>query len=99
MIRQDIDIAGYWYVVVFYNVNTPELNQGFTYTDTIQRKSVVAIGNTDSLQQFYNTVVHEAKHLQSAICRYYDVSEDSEDAAYLIGYIVMKMSECFSRYT
>lgn len=99
MIRQDIDIAGYWYVVVFYNVNTPELNQGFTYTDTIQRKSVVVIGNTDSLQQFYNTVVHEAKHLQSAICRYYDVSEDSEDAAYLIGYIVMKMSECFSRYT
>lgn len=99
MIRQDIDIAGYWYVIVFYNVNTPELNQGFTYTDTIQRKSVVVIGNTDSLQQFYNTVVHEAKHLQSAICRYYDVSEDSEDAAYLIGYIVMKMSECFSRYT
>lgn len=49
MIRQDIDIAGYWYVVVFYNVNTPELNQGFTYTDTIQRKSVVVIGNTDSL--------------------------------------------------
>ena len=99
MIRQDIDIAGYWYVVIFYNVNTPELNQGFTYTDTIQRKSVVVIGNTDSLQQFYNTVVHEAKHLQSAICRYYDVSENSEDAAYLIGYIVMKMSECFSRYT
>lgn len=99
MIRQDIDIAGYWDVVVFYNVNTPELNQGFTYTDTIQRKSVVVIGNTDSLEQFYNTVVHEAKHLQSAICRYYDVSENSEDAAYLIGYIVMKMSECFSRYT
>lgn len=99
MIRQDIDIAGYWDVVVFYNVDTPELNQGFTYTDTIERKSVVVIGNTDSLQQFYNTVVHEAKHLQSAICRYYDVSENSEDAAYLIGYIVMKMSECFSRYT
>ena len=99
MIRQDIDIAGYWHVIVFYNVDTPELNQGFTYTDTKKRRSVITIGKTDSIGQFYNTIVHEAKHLQSVICRYYDVDEDSEDAAYLIGYIVMKMSEYFSRYT
>lgn len=95
MIRQDFDISGYWDVTVFYNVQTPELNQGFTYSDTNKRKSIVVIGLTDSLEQFYNTVVHEAKHLQSTICKYYDVSEDSEDAAYLIGYIVMKMSRKF----
>ena len=91
MIRQDLDIAGYWNVTVFYNVKTPELNQGFTHTDTRRRKSIVVIGIADSQEQFYNTVVHEAKHLQSSICRYYDVDESSEDAAYLIGYIVMMM--------
>ena len=95
MIRQDFDISGYWNVTVFYNVETPELNQGFTYSDTNKRKSIIVIGLTDSIKQFYNTVVHEAKHLQSTICKYYNVSEDSEDAAYLIGYIVMKMSSKF----
>jgi hypothetical protein len=91
MIRQDFSINGYWDVTVFYNVRTPELNQGFTQTDTRLRKSIIVIGCTDSVEQFYNTIVHEAKHLQSSICRHYDVDEDSEDAAYLIGYIVMRM--------
>jgi hypothetical protein len=78
-------------VTVFYNIQTPELNQGFTFTDTRLRKSIMVIGLADSKEQFMNTVVHEAKHLQSSICRYYNVSERSEDAAYLIGFIVMTM--------
>ena len=49
MIRQDIDIAGYWDVIVFYNVETPKLNQGFIYTDTTKRRSVITIGKTDSI--------------------------------------------------
>lgn len=95
MIRQDIDIVGKWNITVFYGVETPGVNQGFTYTDTTKRKSIIVIGNTTSREQFLNTVVHEAKHVQSAICDYYNVDEDSEDAAYLIGYIVMKMSSSF----
>lgn len=95
MSRQDIDIAGYWDITVFYNVATPGTNQGFSYSDTRKRKSVIVIGIASSREQFLNTVVHEAKHVQSTICRYYGVSEDSEDAAYLIGYIVMMMSRCF----
>lgn len=95
MIRQDIDIANKWTLTVFYGVETPELNQGFSYTDTRKKRSIVVIGQTDSREQFLNTVVHEAKHVQSAICEYYNVDEDSEDAAYLIGYIVMKMSSHF----
>lgn len=96
MTRQDIDIANKWTLTVFYGVQAPQLNSGFTYTNTKQRKSIVVIGQTDSREQFLNTVVHEAKHVQSAICDYYDVDEDSEDAAYLIGYIVMKMSSGFN---
>jgi hypothetical protein len=42
-----------------------------------------------------NTIVHEAKHVQSHICRYYNVEEDSEEAAYLIGYIVQNMHKVF----
>lgn len=95
MTRQDIDIVGKWKIIVFYNVEMPELNQGFTYSDLNKKLSIVSIGLADSRKQFINTIVHEAKHIQSAICSYYDVDEDSEDAAYLIGYIVMKMSSNF----
>lgn len=42
-----------------------------------------------------NTIVHEAKHVQSHICKYYDVPEDGEQAAYLIGFIVMRMFRMF----
>lgn len=42
-----------------------------------------------------NTISHEIKHVQSNICQYYNVNEDSEDAAYLTGYITMRMYEVF----
>ena len=98
MIRQDIDIMGYWTIIIVYDVYLGEENSGFTHTNFNKRLSIVGIGKADSKKQFLNTIVHEAKHIQSHICNYYDVDEDSEDAAYLIGYIVMKMYECFKNY-
>jgi len=97
MIRQDIDLDGYWDIIVVYDVYLGEINSGFTHTNFNKKLSIVAIGKADTKRQFLNTIVHEAKHVQSHICKYYDVPEDSEDAAYLIGYIVMKMYETFNR--
>lgn len=95
MIRQDIDIKGYWDIIIVYNVYLGENNSGFTHTDFNKKLSIVGIGHSTSKEQFLNTIVHEAKHVQSHICRYYNVPEDGEDAAYLIGYIVMKMFKSF----
>lgn len=97
MIRQDIQIEDYWDIIVVYDVYLGEKNSGFTHTNFTKQLSIVAIGKADSRKQFLNTIVHEAKHVQSHICRYYDMPEDGEDAAYLIGYIVMKMFEGFRR--
>ena len=95
MIRQDIDVDGYWNIIVCYDVFLGEQNAGFTHTDYGKRLSIVGIGKATSKEQFMNTIVHEAKHVQSHICKYYDVSEDSEEAAYLIGFIVMRMFQIF----
>lgn len=95
MIRQDIDINDYWKIIVVYNVYLGQKNTGFTYTDFYKKKSIVGISETDSQEQFFNTLVHEAKHVQSHICKYYNVEEDSEEAAYLIGYIIQKMHRVF----
>ena len=98
MIKQEIDIAGYWTVIIVYNIYLGEKNSGFTHTDFNKKLSIVGIGKSDSKEQFLNTIVHEAKHIQSHICSYYDVPEDGEDAAYLIGYIVMKMYNNFKKF-
>lgn len=97
MIRQDIHIKDYWDIIVIYDVYLGETNSGFTHTNFKEKLSIVAIGKADSKKQFLNTIVHEAKHVQSHICMYYDVPEDGEDAAYLIGYIVMKMFDYFKQ--
>ena len=66
-------------------------NTGFTYSNINEKLSVVCIGETTSVEQFVSTVVHESKHIQSHICSYYGINEKSEEAAYLIGYIVKRM--------
>ena len=52
-------------------------------------------GLADSKARLMNTISHEIKHVQSNICQDYNVNEDSEDAAYLTGYITMRMYEVF----
>ena len=71
MIRQDIDVNGYWKIIVVYNAYLGQKNMGFTHTDFSKKKSIVGISEADSQEQFFNTLVHEIKHIQSHICMYY----------------------------
>ena len=97
IIRQDIDINGYWKIIVAYNVYLGKKNTGFTHTDFDKKKSIIGISEASSKSQFLNTIVHEVKHAQSHICKYYDVDEDSEEAAYLVGFIIQKMYNVFCK--
>ena len=66
-------------------------NSGFTFSNTEYKMSIVCIGEADNVGQFVNTTIHEAKHVQSHICEYYGIEEDTETAAYLIGHLVHRM--------
>ena len=66
-------------------------NTGFTFSNDEYRMSIVCIGNADNIGQFVNTVIHEAKHVQSHMCSYYNINENTETAAYIIGHLVHKM--------
>lgn len=98
MIRQDIDVEGYWRIIVIYNAPLGSKDVGFTYSNFTKKTSIVGIAATSSQEQFLNTLVHEAKHVQSHICNYYNVSEEGEQAAYLIGYIVQRMHRVFKNF-
>ena len=70
---------------------TNQYNSGFTFSNLKLRASVVYISPATSESQWFNTLVHELKHVQSHVCKYYDIEEDSEDAAYLIGYLMQQI--------
>ena len=119
MIKSIIDVAGYWSIVLFVDVDydnfdivesaltdilapisiideiydkiSYKLNSGVTFTNSDSRSSVVCINKGSTKEQIINTISHEADHIQAAICDYYNVPLDSEQAAYLIGYLVGKM--------
>ena len=119
MIKSVINVAGYWSIVLFVNVDydnfeivesaltdilapisvideiydkiSYEYNAGVTFTNPDFRTSIVCINKATSREELINTISHEADHVQDTICKYYDVPLDSEQAAYLIGYLVGKM--------
>ena len=72
-------------------------NTGFTFSNTDYKMSIVCIGRSTNVSQMVNTIIHEAKHVQSHICLYYKIPEDGETAAYLIGYLVQRMYKMFSK--
>ena len=85
------------YIAKSTRVMSTGINTGMTYTNTKEKISLVCIGEADSDEQFVNTVIHEAKHVQSHICDYYGISEGSEKAAYLMGYIAQRMYRMLQR--
>ena len=119
MIKSVVDVAGYWSIVLFVDVDydrfdiiesaltnifapisvideiydkiSYKYDSGVTFTNSDFRTSVVCINKTTSREELINTITHEADHIQDDICDYYNVPLDSEQAAYLIGYLVGKM--------
>lgn len=81
--KEDIEYA--------FDILEHSKNTGFTFSNADYKMSIVCIAQTTSASQFVSTAVHEAKHVQSHICSYYNIKENSEQAAYLIGYIVRRM--------
>lgn len=74
-----------------------KLNTGFTFTNDAYKMSIVCISKAEDVGQFVNTVIHEAKHVQSHVCQYYNIEEDTETAAYLIGHLVHQMYKMLAK--
>lgn len=72
-------------------------NTGLTFSNTNYKMSIVCISEATDISQFVNTVIHEAKHVQSHICEYYNIEEDTETAAYLIGHLVQRMYKMLAK--
>lgn len=67
------------------------INSGFTFTNPTYKTTIMYISKASSRAQWFNTLVHELKHVQSHICSYYNIDEKGEEAAYLIRYLMQKI--------
>lgn len=82
----------------YKNIIDGKINTGFIYTNFEEKETLITIGETNSTEEFINTVVHEANHLQSHIATYYNLDEKGEEVSYLIGDIVKRMYNVFKKF-
>ena len=81
-----------------YTVCVGKLNTGFTITNDFYKTTIVGINYTSSVRELISTIVHEGEHIMSHICKYYKVDTNSEQAAYLLQYIIANMYDVFKQW-
>lgn len=70
-----------------------EPNTGMSVSREDVRMSVVFISKATYESQFWDTASHELAHCVTHIIDYYGVGYDTEEAAYLTGYLMRKLVE------
>lgn len=70
-----------------------KLNTGFTFSNSVERVAIVAIGPTSSGSEFVNTISHELYHLSVAIAESLGIDLTSESPAYIVGDSMRELAE------
>ena len=68
-------------------------NTGMTISNNDLCMSVIFISDATSSSEFWDTALHEIYHASNAIIDYYEVPYESEEAAYLMGYLTKEFIE------
>lgn len=76
-----------------------QTNTGMTLTIPSDLMSVLFISETTSNEEWFDTLIHELKHVVEHISEYYQVDPTSEPAAYLQGEIGRQMFPMIMRKT
>lgn len=75
------------------NISAGRLNEGFCFSNPLERKTVVAIGRTSTGPEFLDTTVHEITHIAQDIAHTDGIDPWGEDIAYLTGDISHEISD------
>lgn len=75
------------------NISAGRLNEGFCYSNTQERKTIAAIGQTATGPEFLDTTVHEITHIAQHIANTDGMDPWGEDIAYLAGDISHEISD------
>lgn len=76
---------------------TEDWNKGYTWSNPNRRRSITLIGRAKDWPQFFNTVMHETKHIVDEATAAYDVMNYGEPPAYTQGEIGRQMAPIIRR--
>lgn len=68
-------------------------NTGMTISNDDLCMSMIFISNATNTSEWWDTALHEIYHVSNSIIDYYGVPYESEDAAYLMGYLTKEFIE------
>lgn len=66
-----------------------------TFSSLDRRVSIVLFNEHSSVEDYINSIVHEAEHMKQAMLDVYGVNDEGEPPAYTVGYLVMRMWSVF----
>lgn len=69
----------------YHNLSAGELDTGLTYSNTAKRASVMVVSHASSAEEFFNSLLHEMRHLEEHIAVADGIHPYGEAVAYLIG--------------
>lgn len=66
-------------------------NSGYTFTDAEGRYTLMFVSEADSVDELFDTIIHEVRHATDHIGEYFGLKARGEDSAYLQGEISKKL--------
>ena len=60
--------------------------------------SIVILKKHSSVEDYINSIIHEAEHVKQAMLSTYMIEDKGEPPAYTIGYLVMRMWRVFRQF-
>ena len=69
--------------------------KAMTYSNLDKKVSIVMFNEHYDMEDYINSIVHEAEHIKQAMLDVYDVNDEGEPPAYTVGYLVMRMWSVF----
>lgn len=106
VVNYDYDLSDYddlWSIMRSFGLNDKKANKalqilsnyntGMAVSNCDLRMSSIFISKASNGSEWWNTAIHEIKHVADAIIEYYGGDCDGEDAAYLTGYMTKQLVE------
>ena len=69
------------------NMKSGRMDTGVTYSNYLYRTTVMVIGRASSDRQFFNSFMHEMRHMEDDLGNMNGIEHDGEEIAYLSGHI------------
>lgn len=88
---ESIDASPKFIKQAYRNMKSCNLDGGVTYSNYIHRTTVMVIGEATSKEEFFNTFIHESRHLIDDLSKMNGISHNGEEIAYLAGHIGEQM--------